>query len=74
MRNSRRNIPDEFSPQNPLNKTDITPDRIQDHLEDKIPVEDIVKSDEDITTDEMLRRERLRRQSDLDRQAEEPGL
>jgi hypothetical protein len=74
MRNSKRNIPDEFSPQNPLNKTDITPDSIQGHLEDKIPVEDIVKPEDDLTTDEMLRRERLRKQSDLDRQAEEPGL
>jgi hypothetical protein len=74
MRNSKRNIPDEFSPQNPLNKTDITPDRIQDHLEDKIPVEDIVKPEDDLITDEILRRERLRKQSDLDRQAEEPGL
>lgn len=43
MRTSRRNIPDPVSPQNPLNKTDITPDRIQDHLEDKTPVEDILR-------------------------------
>jgi hypothetical protein len=73
MRRSRRNIPDEFSPQNPLNKTDITPDRIQDELEDKIPVEDVIKEvnepkkDDDLTTDEILRREQLRKQSEGER-------
>ncbi len=65
MRNSRRNIPDPISPQNPLNKTDITPDRIQDELEDKIPMEDILK-EPDKKKDDTLANERLRKQTDVD--------
>lgn len=38
--NSRRNTPDAISPQNPLNKTDITSTRIQDELVEKISVEE----------------------------------
>lgn len=41
MKHSRRNIPDPISPQNPVNKTDITNDRIQNHLEEKTSMEDI---------------------------------
>lgn len=66
MRNSRRNIPDPVSPQNPLNKTDITPDRIQDHLEEKTPMEDIL-NEPDQKKDEILSDERLRKQTDVDR-------
>lgn len=50
MKYSKRNIPDPISPQNPLNKTAITNDRIQEHLEEKTSVEDILK--EDIFKDE----------------------
>jgi hypothetical protein len=49
MKHSRRNIPDPVSPQNPVNKTDITPDRIQDHLEDKTSVEDIFRDENELT-------------------------
>lgn len=74
MRNSRRNIPDAVSPQNPLNKTDITPDRIQDHLEEKTSMEEILR-EPDKRKDETLSDERLRKQSDVDRSVEdEAGL
>ncbi|HYC84017.1 MAG TPA: hypothetical protein VEB86_02300 [Chryseosolibacter sp.] len=49
MKNSKRNIPDPVSPQNPLNKTDITHDRIQEHLEDKTSVEDIFRDENELT-------------------------
>jgi hypothetical protein len=49
MKHSRRNIPDPISPQNPVNKTDITPDRIQDHLEEKTSVEDIFRDENELT-------------------------
>ena len=63
---SRRNIQDPISPQNPLNKTDITPDRIQDHLEEKTSVEDIFRDENDLTelTDEELRIKNQRRADD----------
>jgi hypothetical protein len=48
MRNSRRNIADPISPQNPVIKKDVIEnDRTQDQLEDKISVEDILENDED---------------------------
>jgi hypothetical protein len=49
MKHSRRNIPDPISPQNPVNKTDITPDRIQDHLDEKTSVEDIFRDENELT-------------------------
>jgi hypothetical protein len=49
MRHSRRNITDPISPQNPVNKTDITNDRIQNELEDKTPVEDIFRDENELT-------------------------
>ena len=49
MKHSRRNIPDPVSPQNPLNQTDITPDRIQDHLEEKTSVEEIFSDENELT-------------------------
>jgi hypothetical protein len=70
MRNSRRNIPDPVSPQNPLNKTDITPDRIQDHLEDKTPVEDILR-EPDKKKDEPLSGEQVRKQTDVERSVQD---
>jgi hypothetical protein len=84
MRNSRRNIPDPISPQNPLHQTDRTPDRIQDHLEDKVPMEEILKTDENaeeirlreerLRAEELLRRDSLRRQNDLDSSVDESSL
>ena len=70
MRTSRRNIPDPVSPQNPLNKTDITPDRIQDHLEDKTPMEDILR-EPDKKNEERLPDERLKKQSDVEQDVQD---
>ncbi len=43
MRNSRRNIPDPVSPQNPVIAKDvIDQDRVQNHLKEKTSVEDTV--------------------------------
>jgi hypothetical protein len=43
MRTTRRNIPDPISPQNPVIQKDIIDnDRIQNELEDKTSVEDIL--------------------------------
>lgn len=43
MRNTRRNIPDPISPQNPVIRKDISEgdNRLQDELEDKTSVEEI---------------------------------
>ena len=42
MRNSRRNIPDPISPENPVIKKDVIENnRIQDELEEKTSVEEI---------------------------------
>ena len=43
MRNSRRNIPDPVSPQNPVIKKDINhgENRTQDHLQDNTSIEEI---------------------------------
>jgi len=42
MRNTRRNIPDPISPENPVIKKDvIETDRVQDHLEEQTSVEEI---------------------------------
>jgi hypothetical protein len=63
MKHSRRNIPDPISPQNPVNKTDITPDRIQDHLEEKTSVEDIFRDENELTlhTEKDLKRKQVSR-------------
>jgi hypothetical protein len=48
MKNSRRNIPDPISPQNPVIKKDIIEeDRVQNHLEEKTSVEDTLSPDKD---------------------------
>jgi hypothetical protein len=49
MKHSKRNIPGRISPQNPVNKTDITHERIQDHLEDKTSIEDIFRDENELT-------------------------
>jgi hypothetical protein len=42
MRNSRRNIPDPISPENPVIKKDvIETNRVQDHLAEKVAPEEI---------------------------------
>jgi len=64
MRNSRRNIPDAVSPQNPLNKTDITPDRVQEHLEEKTSMEEILNSEDEAKETNEQKMERLRRESE----------
>jgi hypothetical protein len=48
MRNSRRNIPDPISPQNPVIKKDVNhgENRVQDHLEEKTSVEEIYSDSE----------------------------
>lgn len=77
MRHSRRNIPDAISPQNPLNKTDITNDRIQDHLEEKTSMEEILSPDEEEKKkqDEILNRQNDHRSADDDlRRDKETGL
>ena len=48
MKKSRRNIPDAFSPQKVVHPTDIPQDRIQEHLEDKTPIEDIYGENDSI--------------------------
>ena len=48
MRKSRRNIPDPISPQNPVIQKDVMDtNRVQDELEEKIPVEEILSKDID---------------------------
>lgn len=64
MRNSRRNIPDAVGPQNPLNKTDITPDRVQEHLEEKTSMEEILNSEDEAKETNEQKMERLRRESE----------
>lgn len=46
MKRTRRNIQDPIGPQNPVHKTDITPDRMQEHLQERTSVEDIYSNDE----------------------------
>ena len=88
MKNSRRNIPDPISPQNPLHQTDRTPDRIQEHLEEKVSMEEILSTndkeqearlkEERLRAEEKrreeLRQSELRRQSDLDASVDESTL
>lgn len=64
MRHSKRNIPDAVSPQNPLNKTDITPDRVQEHLKEKTSMEEILKPDDEANETEEQKMDRLRRESE----------
>lgn len=49
MKHPKRNIADPISPQNPVNKTDITSDRVQNHLDEKTSVEDIFKDENELT-------------------------
>ena len=53
MRNTRRNIADPISPQNPVIKKDVfeDEDRIQDHLEDKVSNEEIYSNVDDDNDD-----------------------
>jgi hypothetical protein len=83
MRHSRRNIPDPISPQNPVNRTDITPDRIQEHLEEKTSVEDIFRDENELTlhtekklhADKNLKRKQVTRtKSDEISPEEEAGI
>jgi hypothetical protein len=56
MKRTRRNIPDPISPQNPaIQKDVIDNDRIQNELEEKISVEEILN-----TPDQPTRREETR--------------
>jgi hypothetical protein len=50
MRTTRRNIPDPVSPQNPVIQKDvIDTNRIQDELEEKTSVEEILSTDDNDT-------------------------
>ena len=53
-----------MSPQNPLNKTDITPDRVQEHLEEKTSMEEILNSEDEAKETNEQKMERLRRESE----------
>jgi hypothetical protein len=64
MKNSKRNIPDPFSPQRVVNPTDNTDQRTQDHMEEKTSIEDIygesdtVKKEKQSPKDSATQRER----------------
>jgi|GEM_PF-5422363 len=77
MKNSRRNRPDPISPQNPVHKTDITHDRIQDHLEEKTSVEDIFRDENELTKHtekELHRSQRANRKPDEISPEDEAGI